>query len=180
MPTSLIDLTYQPLSKRGIQEDTCSLFKYGVSTYNGRAVQVATYCDESGTPVAQKLRFPNKDFMILGDAKKMSLYGRNLWRTGGKMVVVTEGEIDALSISQLQGNRWPVVSVPNGAHNAAKAFKENLEWLESYETVVIMFDQDEPGRAAAQECALLLSPGKAKIATLPLKDPYDMLVAGRG
>lgn len=178
--TTLIDTSYSPLPKRMLNEETCHLFKYGVATYNGRPVQVATYCDESGTPVAQKLRFPNKDFMILGDAKKMSLYGRNLWRTGGKMVVVTEGEIDCLSISQLQGNKWPVVSVPNGAHNAAKAFRENLEWLESYETVIIMFDNDDPGRAAAQECALLLSPGKAKVATLPLKDPNEMLVAGRG
>lgn len=178
--SSLIEYTPQPLAKRHISEDTCHLFRYGIGSYNGKTVQVATYCDESGTPVAQKLRFPNKDFMIVGDAKKMGLYGRNLWRTGGKMVVVTEGEIDCLTMSQLQGNKWPVVSVPNGAHNAAKSFKENLEWLESYETVVIMFDQDEPGRAAAQECALLLSPGKAKIATLPLKDPNDMLVAGRG
>jgi twinkle protein len=69
---SLVDTEYSPLPKRMINEDTCSLFKYGVGVYNGRPVQVATYCDESGTPVAQKLRFPNKDFMILGDAKKMS------------------------------------------------------------------------------------------------------------
>lgn len=180
MPSSLIEFTPQPLSKRGLTEDTCSLFKYGIGSFNGKPVQVATYCDDSGSPIAQKLRFPNKDFMILGEPKKMGLFGRNLWRHGGKMVVVTEGEIDCLTISQLQGNKWPVVSIPNGAHNAAKAFKESLEWLESYETVVIMFDNDEPGRAAAQECALLLSPGKAKIATLPLKDPNEMLMAGRG
>ena len=178
--SSLIDYTPQPLPKRQLNEDTCHLFKYGIGTYNGKTVQVATYCDESGSPVAQKIRFPNKDFMILGDAKKMGLFGRNLWRTGGKMVVVTEGEIDCLTMSQLQGNKWPVVSVPNGAHNAAKSFRENLEWLESYETVVIMFDSDEAGREAAQECALLMSPGKAKVATLPLKDPNEMLVAGRG
>jgi len=180
MPSSLIDYTPQSLAKRCLTEDTCSLFKYGIGTYNGKPVQVATYCDESGTPVAQKLRFQNKDFMILGEAKRMGLFGRHLWRTAGKMVVVTEGEVDCLTMSQLQGNKWPVVSIPNGAPNAAKAFKENLEWLESYETVVIMFDNDEPGRAAAQECALLLTPGKAKIATLPLKDPNEMLVAGRG
>lgn len=180
VPTTMIDYEPQPLTKRNITEETCRLFKYGISTYNGKPVQVATYCDEAGSPIAQKLRFPNKDFMILGEAKKMGLFGRNLWRTGGKMVVVTEGEIDCLTMSQLQGNKWPVVSIPNGAPNAAKAFKESLEWLESYETVVIMFDNDEPGRAAAQECALLLTPGKAKIATLPLKDPNEMLVAGRG
>ena len=143
-------------------------------------MQVATYCDDAGRPVAQKLRFPNKDFVILGDAGAMSLYGRHLWRDGGKMLVITEGEIDALSVSQLQGNKWPVVSVPNGAQAAAKAIRKNLEWLETFEKVVLMFDMDDPGRKAAAECALLLSPGTARIAQLSLKDPNDMLVAGRG
>jgi len=179
MPTSLIDIEYQALSKRGINEETCRVFRYGTAQYKDKPVQVATYCDDAGAPVAQKVRFPNKDFLIVGDAKKMGLYGRHLWRDGGKMVTVVEGEIDALSLSQVQGNKWPVVSVPNGAHNAAKSFKESLEWLERFETVVIMFDNDEPGQKAAKECAMVLSPGKAKIASLPLKDANEMLVAGR-
>jgi twinkle protein len=43
-----------------------------------------------------------------------------------------------------------------------------------------MFDMDEPGQRAAKECAELFSPGKAKIATLPLKDPNECLLAGKG
>jgi hypothetical protein len=31
------------------------------------------------------------------------------------MIVVTEGEIDALAMSQVQGNKWPVVSIACGA-----------------------------------------------------------------
>ena len=41
-----------------------------------------------------------------------------------------------------------------------------------------MFDSDEPGQAAARECSELLSPGKAKIVQLSLKDANEMLVAG--
>lgn len=175
----LINIDYQPLSKRKLTEETCRLFKYGIGDYRGMSVQIATYCNPVGKPIAQKIRFPNKDFVAIGATKEMGLFGQHLWRDGGKMVVVTEGEIDALSVSQVQGNRWPVVSVPNGAQSAAKAFKSNLEWLEGYESVIIMFDMDDAGRKAAQQCALLLSPGKAKIATLPLKDPNEMLVAGK-
>jgi twinkle protein len=43
-----------------------------------------------------------------------------------------------------------------------------------------MFDQDDPGRAAVSECIDLFSPGKCKVAKLPLKDASDMLQAGRG
>lgn len=179
MPSSLITIDYQPLAKRGINEETCRLFRYGTATYRDKPCQVATYCDDAGSPVAQKIRFPNKDFLIVGNAKAMTLYGRHLWKDGGKMVTVVEGEVDALSLSQVQNNRWPVVSIPNGAHNAAKAFKENLDWLERFETVVIMFDSDDPGQRAAKDCAAVLSPGRAKIATLPLKDANDMLLAGK-
>jgi twinkle protein len=96
------------------------------------------------------------------------------------MVTVTEGEIDALSVSQQTGNKWASVSVPNGAQGAHKAVARSLEWLETFESVVFMFDSDLAGREAAEKCSLMLSVGKAKIATLPLKDANEMLVAGRG
>jgi twinkle protein len=105
--------------------------------------------------------------------------------------VIVEGEIDALTVSQLQQNKWPVVSVPNGADGAAKAVAKALDWLLKFEEVVFMFDVDEakkrpdgsvhyPGQEAAKECAAILPPGRAKIATLPMKDPNACLMAGQG
>jgi twinkle protein len=85
-----------------------------------------------------------------------------------------------MSMSQVQGNKWPVVSVKDGAGSAARSIRENIEWISSFDEVVLMFDNDEPGRDAAQICAELLPPGKASIATLPLKDANEMLVARRG
>jgi len=166
------------LSKRGITAETCAKWKYHVGEFSGKPVQIANYVVENKV-VAQKVRFPNKDFLFLGDTKHAGLYGQHLWRDSGKMVVITEGEIDALSVSQAQGNKWPVVSVPNGAQGAAKAVVMASEWLEKFESVIFMFDMDEPGQKAARECALLLSPGKAKIASLPVKDANAMLQAGR-
>lgn len=180
MAAGLIDLGVpQALPKRALTEETCAQFRYTVSEYRGQKVQVANYVGEEGQVIAQKIRFPNKEFEFLGDAKHAGLYGQHLWRDKGKRVVITEGEIDALSISQMQSGRWPVVSVPNGAQGAKKSIQKALEWLEGFDEVVFCFDMDEPGQAAARECALLLSPGKAKIASLPLKDANDMLKAGR-
>lgn len=167
------------LSKRGLSAETCRIWDYTVGKFKGQTVQIANYKDAQGATVAQKVRFPNKDFMFLGDTKNAGLYGMHLWRDGGKLVTVVEGEIDALSLSQAQGNKWAVVSVPTGAKGAKKAIQKNLEWLCLFETVVFMFDNDEHGIAAAKECAALLPPNKAKIATLPLKDANEMLVAGR-
>ena len=169
-----------PLPVRHISEETCQKWGYMKGEHHNEPCHIANYRDESGRTVAQKIRFADKRFTWTGDPKSAGLYGQHLWRDGGKMLVITEGEIDALSVSQLQGNKWPVVSIPNGASGAMKDLGKAIEWVEKFESVVLMFDNDEPGRDAARQCAAILTPGKAKIASLPLKDANDMLVAGRG
>lgn len=167
------------LSKRKITKETCNKFDYRVGTHFGNKCQIANY--KSGSKViAQKIRYPNKQFAWVGSGTDAGLFGQHLWKEGGKMLCVTEGEIDCMSLSQVQGNTWAVVSVKNGAQGAKKNIQQNLEWVESYETVVFMFDNDKAGIEAAESCASILTPGKAKIASLPLKDANDMLVEDRG
>lgn len=176
----LLHGTVQALAKRNITEDTCRKFGYSVGRDKyGEPVQIADYRNKSGELVAQKLRTPDKDFTTLGDFSEVALFGSHLWN-GGKKIVVTEGEIDCLTVSQVQNNKWPVVSVPNGAQAAKKAISRNLDYLGKFDEVVFMFDMDEPGQAAAKECAALLPVGKAKIAALSMKDPNELLCAGKG
>lgn len=170
----------KPLTKRGITEETCQKWGYLTGKHHERPVQIAQYYSAEGELVGQKVRYPDKTFTVFGSLKDAGLYGQWMWRDGGKMVVVTEGEIDALTVSQLQGNKWPVVSVPNGAQGAAKAIATSLPWLAKFDSVVFMFDMDEPGRKATEECVKLLPPGKAKVAKLPLKDANEMLTEGKG
>lgn len=172
------DLEAVSLTKRCISKDTCSKFKYFSTVYKGKPCQVACYYDDSGNLVGQKLRFPDKSFAVLGSISNR-LYGSQLWASG-KKIVITEGEIDCLTVSQLQGNKWPVVSIPNGAQGAKKAIEANLEYLENFEEVILMFDMDDPGRKASEECAKILPAGKAYIANLPCKDPNECLSEGKG
>lgn len=167
------------LNKRKINEKTAKHWQYGLSTFKGSKVQVANYYDRQGTLKAQKVRFPNKDFTVIGDIKAINLYGEHLARDSGKMITIVEGELDALSLSQCFDNKWPVVSVPQGAPSAKKAVAKALDWLCNYESVIIMFDNDEAGQKAAIDVATILPPNKAKIAKLPLKDASDMVQAGR-
>lgn len=171
---------FMALKARGITQETCEHFGYGIGKVGGKYCHIAPLYDHEGILVAQHLRFEGKEFRWRGSASEAALFGQNLWRQGGRKVIVTEGEIDCLSISQLQGNKWPVVSLPNGASSGAKYIRASVEWLESFDEVVFAFDMDEPGQKAAKECALLLSPGKAKIARLPMKDANECLVAGKG
>ena len=167
--------TYSDLTDRGITEKTCRIYGYQVARVNGKDVQIANYY-RGGELLGQHLRGPNKQFGWKGTAKGIELFGQHLWKSaGGKRLIITEGEIDCMTVNQVLGGTWPVVSLPNGAQSAAKAIKENLEFVNSYAEVVLCFDMDDPGQKAALEVAELLPPGKCKIAKLPYKDANECL-----
>lgn len=190
MPADLIEFTeYKALNARKITEETCRHFGYFIAQRREGTVHVAPYRDADGNVVAQHLRTKDKDFPWLGEPKHAVMFGQHLWRDGGKMVVVTEGEIDAMSVSQMQGNKWPVVSVACGAAmpdeqgrcpKVSNYIAKHVSWLEKFEKVVFMFDMDEQGVASAKAAASVLSPGRAFIASLPLHDANDLLKEGRG
>lgn len=164
-----------PLTSRGLSAETCGKFGYTC----GEGVQIANYHDSKGRLCAQKLRRPDKSFVWIGSPKDARLFGQQLWNAGGKRIVITEGELDAMSVSQVQGNSWPVVSLRNGAASARKELLQELEYLEAFDAVVLLFDMDEAGQRAVAQCADLFTPGKLKVGQLPLKDANAMLQAGR-
>jgi twinkle protein len=174
----LLEGDYRPLRKRMLTEETCRKFGYMTGKNSqGQPVQIATYRDSAGRPAAQKLRTKDKNFSIVGDASSMTLFGSHLW-SKGKKIVVCEGEIDAMSVSQIQGHRWATVSVTGGAQSAKKCLLKSLDYLSNFEEIVLMFDADEAGQSAAVACAEALPLGKVKIATMPegFKDPNEALL----
>lgn len=166
----MVDVEYVALNKRGISEETCRLYKYGVGEkFDGTPVHVAQYGN------AQKFRTADKQFSWINRESGTPLFGRQLWKPQ-KRLVITEGELDCLSYAEAVDCKWPVVSVPDGAGSAVRAVNEAMDWISQFEEVVIMFDMDEPGQAAAQAVAEILPPGKAMMATLPRKDPNETLL----
>jgi twinkle protein len=175
--TSIHDEKFSALPKRKISETTCKFYDYKVGTYGNAPAHFAQYFSLSGEAAGIKVRLPDKRFLWVG-TQPGTFFAQHKFN-GGKMIVITEGEIDALSYAETHGCRWPTVSLPNGAQSATSVFKRNLEWLGGFEKVILMFDQDAPGRKAAEECAVLLPPGKAFIAQLSEKDPNEVLVNGK-
>jgi twinkle protein len=173
----LLEGEYKALKARGISEATCRKFDYTIGQYKGRPVQIANFRNEHGEVVAQKIRDAEKNFTILGEAKKMGLFGQHLWATGQKLVI-TEGEIDCLSVSQVQRNQYPTVSLPNGAQSGKKALMAAWDWLGGFDEIILMFDNDEAGQRSAIECAEALPVGKVKIAKLAYKDANEALLRG--
>ena len=120
-----------------------------------------------------------KEFQIIGTNKGAGLFGQNANRSGGKYLTICEGEIDALSISEMFDGKWQVVSLKNGASSASRDIKENLEYIESFDNIVLCFDQDQAGYDAVKAVQDIISVGKLKVCKLPMKDASDMLVNGK-
>jgi twinkle protein len=165
------------LPKRGIREETCRKFGYQVGEDdNGKPIHIASFTDDKGRPVAQKIRSAGKKFSWRGDREQAeALFGQHIWG-GTKSVVLTEGEIDALSVAQCFDCKWPVVSLPDGAQSAPKAIKKAYDWLCQFERIVLCFDMDDPGQQAAQKVAEMLPIGRVFIMRLDRKDANDVLV----
>ena len=170
------------LSDRGIRQEIAEAFgvRCGVDTGNGEVNKHFYPYYKGGEITGYKVRKLPKEFSAAGDIRDTELFGQHLCGSGGKLLIITEGECDAMAVNQMladKGKRYRVVSLPTGANT--KAIKTNLEWLEKFETIILCFDQDKVGKEAASAVVDILSIGKVKIASFSEKDPNDMLLADK-
>ena len=171
------------LKDRRISQDIMD--KFGVTIdYDSRGNvtnHYYPYYNSEGVKTALKTRLvKNKQFFCSGDLGASGLFGQHLFDgRGGRYITITEGELDALAVSSMFHGKWPVVSLKNGAGSAVKGIKESLEFLETFDSVVICFDQDDAGKQAAKNIVDLFSPNKAKVMQMPMKDASDMLMNGK-
>lgn len=169
------------LQKWGISQATCRHWDYRVKALPGsdKGYHIAIYKDEKGHPCFAKVRVVTPentkvDFFGIGDQSKVSLYGAERL-SGGKMIIVCEGEKDTLAASQLWANKFPVVGLPFGAESSGKAFAKALDKLCRYDKVVLALDMDRQGQDGANELARMLPPGKAFLVRLTSKDIHQMI-----
>ena len=158
---------------RGITVETYA--KYEVTEMIDK-LQYYPYYNANLEQVATKLRYlEKKGFRSVGDISNTLLFGQQVFPPNGKIVTITEGELDSLSVYQMFGSRYPCVSVRSATY-ADKDCIRNYEYLNSFEEIRVCFDSDEPGDTAARKVAQLFDPGKVKIVTLEKgRDPNDYL-----
>ena len=125
-----------------------------------------------------------KKFSCLGDCKETELFGQSVVPPNGKRIYITEGEYDCLALYQVLKDSsdikdWnpPVVSLSKGAGSAAKEVTKAYDYLDSFEQIIFVFDQDEAGKKALEDACMIL-PHKSYVCKFSLKDPNEMLLQG--
>lgn len=170
--------TQTPVSQR--KEDIISLIQKGEPTVGPGLI--FPYEDHKGGVIAQKVRtsmnkkgawYKTDDNAI----KRIGFFGQNLWKSNAiRDIIITFGELDALATYQMIGQ--PVVSVSNGDGSAPAQFKAQYNWLQRFNNIILIPDNDESCKAVIPLLGSIF-PRKVRVVNLTKhKDPNDYLVAG--
>jgi len=172
---------YGSITDRRISEQTARKYRTKIRQDGSMITHhYYEYFNTEGSHVATKVRqVEGKKIWSQGNIGDALLFGQNLFKSGGKYITIVEGEIDAMSVYEMLGSKWAVVSIKNGVQSAVQNCKQHLEYLNSFENVVVCFDTDKPGVEASQKVAQLFEPNKCKIVRLDYKDPNEYLKMGK-
>ena len=172
---------YKGITDRRISEQTARKYKTKIRTSGSMITHhYYEYFNADGSHVATKVRqVEGKRIWSQGTMGDALLFGQNLFKSGGKYITIVEGEIDAMSAYEMLGSKWAVVSIKNGVQSAVQNCKQHLEYLNSFENVVVCFDTDRPGIEASQKVAQLFEPNKCKIVRLDHKDANEYHKLGK-
>jgi twinkle protein len=126
--------------------------------------------------VGYKVRTLPKKFASVGTVRG-GLFGQQLFN-GGKRLVITEGELDAMAVQSAWYKRYkafyPVVSLRSAS--SIKDLIEERDWIRNFDEVILWLDNDEAGREATKEAARIIGYDKVKIAKSSEKDASDLWI----
>ncbi len=180
---SVLPTKFAPVLSRKLSDRTIKKYRATVIQDEDSDVEIIyPRFSKDGQHVADQIRMKDKDFRSRGNPAQAALFGQSEFPEGSaKSITVTEGYYDAMSVFQMTGSKYPAVAVQS-ASSAVKEVAKNFEYLNSFDQIVFCFDNDEPGKAAAKQCAALSFPaGKVRVLTLSEhKDASDYLVRGLG
>lgn len=175
---------------RGIRDDVYKYFgvrhSYDESTgeVDGQYYPVTQESTISG----YKIREVPKNFRSIGrTGADCDLFMSFRFNRGGKYLLITEGEVCALSAYQMlkdynakRGSDFEtaVVSPTTGA-NSKKQIAANYKFIDSFDVVVLAMDSDKAGQEAAEKIIPVLPKGKVKVMSLRYKDHNEYLEKGK-
>lgn len=150
---------------------------------------VKTKIDPDGKPTSIGFQYPNGAYKVRqferkgfhtvnnGTLAPSGLFGRDKFSAGShKYVIITEGELDALSLFQV--TNVPCVSVGSSS-SAFRDCSHERSWLHAFERIYLAFDGDAPGREALHRVAKLFDFNKVfDVKFTSRKDANEYLKVG--
>jgi KaiC/GvpD/RAD55 family RecA-like ATPase/5S rRNA maturation endonuclease (ribonuclease M5)/Zn ribbon nucleic-acid-binding protein len=165
---------------RGIKPETFNRFGVYLSN-DGRLV--FPYHDANHNVIGYKSVAPNNKDWRWGAKDGSGMFGVTAAHSKYRLFL-TEGEFDALSLKDLTGDCG--VSISSGAGSLVSEYKKMISFIESFEDVYVVMDNDDAGKKAIQDLKPHVDPTKVHFVELPksiegedVKDINDVLQLAR-
>ena len=123
------------------------------------------------------------------DLNKCDLFGQFRFPAGSsKFLILTGGEEDAMAmwealkmdtVARNKKSDIAVVSSSGSESNLLAQVKHHYEYINSFDTIILMLDMDDAGKKATEDIKAVLNKWKVKVASLPMNDVSDMKKAKR-
>lgn len=174
---------------RGLKDETTKPFGVRYAYDDDGEVEEQYYpTTQDGQIVGYKIREVPKNFYSKGrTGADCELFMQFKFNRGGKYVLITEGELDALSAYQMFADynktrggdyEMAVVSPTTGA-NSHKQIAAQYRFFDTFDQIIVCYDNDKAGREATEDVVKALPKGKVKIMHMRYKDPNTYLEEGK-
>lgn len=175
---------------RGIRDDIYAMFgvRHSYDESTGEVTEQYYPVTQDGQLSGYKIREVPKNFRSKGrTGADCELFMSFKFNRGGKYLLITEGEVCALSAYQILSDynksrgsdfETAVVSPTTGA-NSKKQIAANYKFCDSFEQVILCYDNDKAGQEAAKEVVKYLPKGKVKFVQMRYKDVNEYLENGK-
>jgi twinkle protein len=174
---------------RGIDDDISKYFgvRYAYDESTGAVTEQYYPCTQASELVGYKIRTVPKDFYsIARTGADCELFGQFRFQSGGKYILITEGELDALSAYQMikryndaRNSTFEIAVVsPTTGAQSKKQISRQYKFFDSFENIIISYDGDPAGQSAVEELIKVLPKGKVKVMPMSYKDANVYLEGG--
>jgi twinkle protein len=147
---------------------------------------VRTLLDSNGNPKRHEYPYPTgKKFRNLDEKsffaenlKSDELFGMDKFNRGvAQAITITEGELDAMSVFQMMGSKYPAVSLPS-ATPSKRMFERVRDYLDSFEKIYVSFDNDGKSDHVAAKLADMFPNRVYVVPHDKYKDANEFLTSG--
>ena len=175
---------------RGLKDEYSKLFgvRYGYDEKTGEVNEQYYPATQEGQLTGYKVREIPKNFRSIGrTGADCELFGQFKFNRGGKYVLIVEGELDMLSAYQMlaeynkqRGSDYETATVsPTTGANSQKQIAAQYKFFDTFDNIVLCYDQDKAGKEAAEKVIPYLPKGKVKVMQMRYKDPNEYLTQGK-
>lgn len=176
-----INVEYVYSAHRGLSVNTLRFYDVKSVVEDGQVKQTLYKYKGGQTVTRFSTDGGGKRFTSNGIMSDVGLWGLDKFDAGSKKsITICEGREDAMSIYQITGGETAAVAVRSSA-SARSDIKTDFDKINSFDRIILAFDNDEPGQNAARAVASMFDFKKVYQVKLDrYKDPNEYLQKNEG